>query len=518
MKKFLSALLCAALAAGMLAGCGSASSAAGSSAANSGAESGAPKTVIYANNSDITSLDPRNGNSTITASIMADLYSTLLTTDANGAVICDAAKDYEQIDDVTWHFNLRDDVYFTDGTQMTAKDVEYTISSLKKADVTYKLSSDFSFMTVEVLGDFEFNIITDTAFSSLPLWLNYVKIIPADYVQEVGDEAFAAAPVGSGPFKFVSWNKDDKVVLEKNESYYGDVPEFDQLIYKVIPEAADRVAALQAGEVDIICNIPTTQAAYLEGVEGVSVVGQPSRRVVWLQFNLIGEETPLNEVKVRQAVNYAVDRDALIAGVLDGYAVKVASISTPEYDGYDSSVEGYSYDPEKAKELLAEAGYADGFTIDMSVSSGLLNATDVVQAIAAQLGEVGITVNITEEDSATQREKIGSGTVAPMFLNGLGGPYCDINLVAQLGFMTGGRYSVYSSAEFDALAAAAKSAADVAERNELYSEMQEMMVEEAPALWLYQQSNLYAYNSERVQNWQARSDEVVLMTGVTIAD
>lgn len=108
----------------------------------------------------------------------------------------------------------------------------------------------------------------------------------------MGDEGFAAAPIGSGPFKFVSWEKDQKVVLEKNPDYYGEVPQIDQLVFRVIPEAADRVAALQAGEVDIICNIPTTQAEYLESLDGISVVGQPSTRVVWLQFNLVGGPPP----------------------------------------------------------------------------------------------------------------------------------------------------------------------------------------------------------------------------------
>lgn len=272
MKKFLSMALCLALSMSLLAGCGS--SASSSAAASSeAAGSDTPKTVTYANASDISSLDPRRGTSTITASVLADLYSTLVKTDAEGNIVLDAAASYERVDDVTWHFTLRDDVYFTNGDHMTSADVQYTIESLKNKDAGYALSGDFSFMSVEVLGDYEFNIVTDQPFNSLPLRLNYVKIIPSKYVQEVGDEAFAKNPVGSGPFKFVSWTKDDKVVMEKNPDYYGEVPQIDQLVYKVIPEAADRVAALQAGEVDIICSIPTTQANYLSSTDGVTVVG-----------------------------------------------------------------------------------------------------------------------------------------------------------------------------------------------------------------------------------------------------
>ena len=378
MKKVLSLALSVALCLGLLSACGGDSGSGSSGGSGSGSGDGELKTVTWANSSDITGLDPRNGSSTITASILASLYSTLVKTDPTGAIVCDAAESYEQVDDTTWHFTLRQDVYFTNGDQMTANDVAYTINSLRDSEKNYALSGDFSFMQVEVLGDFEFNIITDYAFPSLPLRLNYIKIIPADYVEEVGDEGFAEAPIGSGPFKFVSWTKDQSVVLEKNPDYYGEVPQIDQLIFEVIPEAADRVAALQAGEVDIICNVPTTQAEYLQSLDGITVVGQPSTRVVWLQFNLVGEETPLDDIRVRQAMNYAVDRDALIAGVLDGYAVKVASISTPEYEGYDPDVQGYTYDPDQARQLLADAGYADGFTIECSVSPGLLNGTDVV--------------------------------------------------------------------------------------------------------------------------------------------
>ena len=516
MKKVLSLALSVALCLGLLSACGGDSGSGSSGGSGSGSGDGELKTVTWANSSDITGLDPRNGSSTITASILASLYSTLVKTDPTGAIVCDAAESYEQVDDTTWHFTLRQDVYFTNGDQMTANDVAYTINSLRDSEKNYALSGDFSFMQVEVLGDFEFNIITDYAFPSLPLRLNYIKIIPADYVEEVGDEGFAEAPIGSGPFKFVSWTKDQSVVLEKNPDYYGEVPQIDQLIFEVIPEAADRVAALQAGEVDIICNVPTTQAEYLQSLDGITVVGQPSTRVVWLQFNLVGEETPLDDIRVRQAMNYAVDRDALIAGVLDGYAVKVASISTPEYEGYDPDVQGYTYDPDQARQLLADAGYADGFTIECSVSPGLLNGSDVVQAIAGQLAEVGINMTITEVDSATQREQIGAGTVAPTFLQGLGGPYCDINLIASIGFTEGARYCTWVDQEFMDLAAQAASEMDAYVRAELFSQMQQMMVDKAPALWLYQQDTLYAYNSAKVQGWTARTDEVVLMDGVTV--
>lgn len=522
MKKIMSLALCLAMSLSLLAGCGGggsdtpAASSGGQGASSSAVQETGPKVVTYANSSDIASLDPRRGTSTVTACILADLYSTLLKTTPDGQIVCDAAASYDRVDDVTWHFTLRDDIYFTNGDQLTSADVFYTFDSLRKNEGNYALAGDFSFIACEVINDFEFNLITDAPFNSLPLRLNYVKIVPSAYVEEVGDEAFNAAPIGSGPFKFVSWEKDNKVVLEKNPDYYGEVPAFDQLVYKVIPEAADRVAALQAGEVDIIASIPTTQAEYLSSINGITVIGQPSTRVVWLQFNLVGEETPLNDVRVRQAVNYALDRDSIIAGVLDGYAVKVASISTPQYADYDPDVKGYERDLAKAKQLLTEAGYPNGFTVDCSFTPALLNASDVVQAIAAQLAEVGITMNPIQTDANSQRAEIKAGTIAPMFLEGIGGPYCDIDLIATIAYTEGARYCTWVNQEFMDLAAKARAAIDEAERASLYSQMQQFMVDEVPSAWLYQQSTLYAYNSDRIQGWTPRGDEVVLMDGVSV--
>ena len=449
------------------------------------------------------------------------IFSGLMKFDAKGLPVPDLAKsvDYDP-KTLTYTFHLRDGVKWHDGAPFSARDVVYTYTALTSdKTLTSTITSNYQDIS-RISAPDERTVVIRLARVNAAMLDNFcMGILPAHLYEghDINTVPANHAPVGTGRFKFVSWEKDQKVVLEKNPDYYGEVPQIDQLVFRVIPEAADRVAALQAGEVDIICNIPTTQAEYLESLDGISVVGQPSTRVVWLQFNLVGGPTPLDDVRVRQAINYAVDRDALIAGVLDGYAVKVASISTPEYEGYDPNVQGYTYDVEKAKQLMADAGYADGFDIECSVSPGLLNSTDVVQAIASQLAQIGINVTIKQEDSATQRDEIGAGTVAPLFLQGLGGPYCDINLIASIGFTEGARYCTWVSPEFMDLASQAASEMDAEKRVALYSQMQQMMVDEAPALWLYQQDTLYAYNSKKVQNWTARTDEVVLMDGVSVA-
>lgn len=520
MKKLTALILALAFSSALLAGCTGKTSAPPSSETQTGAstsegtQTGGVKELVYANASDISSMDPRNATGTQTASILAHVFSSLVQTDEKGQIINDLAESYRNIDELTWEFKLKDGVTFQDGSKLTSEDVKYTIDTIRDSSKSYRLASDFSFMRVEVVDELNLKIITDEPFSGLLLRLNYVKIIPRAYVEKVGDEEFAAKPIGSGPYKFVEWAKDEKVVLEAYDGYFGGRPAIDKITYRVIPEAASRIAALESGEADIIANVPTSQVPRLSEVKDIEVVGNPTTRVIFAGMNLI-KDGPLQNVKVRQALNYAVDKQAVIQGVLDGYATQIATISTPEYDGYDPSVEPYEYNPERARELLAEAGYPDGFPLEFSVTSGYLNSQDVVQAIAAQLGEVGIKCTVFEEDSNQQREKMAAGTVADLYLSGIGGPYSNIDLVAKLSFNTGERYSTYSNPEFDALRRQAAATVDEARSGELLSTIQLTLKEEAPAIFLYQQYGVYAYNT-RVTGWLPRVDEMIVLSAADV--
>lgn len=511
MKRFTALILALLVGASLLTAC---SSGAGSASSSAASERQGTKEIVYANATDISSMDPRNATGTQTASILNHVFSGLVTTDEKGQVVNDLAESYKNIDDKTWEFKLKSGVTFQDGSKLTSEDVKYTLDTIRDTSKKYKLASDFSFMQVQIIDDLNFRIITDQPFSGFLLRLNYVKIIPKAYVEKVGDEEFAAKPIGSGPYKFVSWSKDEKVVLEANDTYFGGKPTIDKITYKVIPEAASRIAALESGEADIIANVPTSQIERLSSLQNVKVLSNPTTRVMFVGMNLV-KDGPLQNEKVRQALNYAVDKQALIKGVLDGNATQIATISTPEYEGYDASVEAYSYDPEKAKQLLTEAGYANGFSLQFSVTSGYLNGQDVAQAIASQLGQVGITCTVQEEDSNQQREKISSGTVADLYLNGIGGPYSNIDLVAKLAFGTGERYSTYSNTEFDTLRKEAAATVDKEKAKVKNSELQKLIREQAPAVFLYQQHGIYAYNT-RVSNWLPRVDEMIIVSNANV--
>ncbi len=528
-KRFTATILAVTLAAAGLVGCGTPQSsesttaaattaAAAAEAAEGGSESEAAAeteasdgeiTITYAQTSDVTSLDPRNATSTISAAMISQVFSTLIRTDADYNLVLDAAESYEVIDDTTYKFTLRKGIKFHDGEELTSEDVKYTLDTIRDENATYSLKSDFSFMYCEPIDDYNLYIKTDEPNSSTLLRLNYIKIIPKHYVEEVGDEEFNLHPIGSGPYKFVSWDTDEAITLEAFDDYFGGRPPVDRLVCKVIPEASARIAALEAGEVDLIGAVTTGQMERLQSLDNIEVVSRPSTRTAYFTMNTFGD-SPVTDVRVRKAINMAIDRETIVQGVLDGYAQAVSSLALPIFEGFDDSIPTYEYDPEGAKALLAEAGYPDGFDIEMEGSfSGLSNASDVAQAVAAQLAEVGINVTIVEKDSDTLRDEYQAHTTSPLTFFSFGGPYNDINLITKCVLGTGERYSAWSDQEFEDLLHTMQSTVS-GDKQAGYTAMQQYIYDNAPVVPLYQTYSICAYNKDKIAEWNVRTDEMLM--------
>lgn len=528
MKKKLTALMMVfTMAASVISGCATPGSSEKPAATESGAltgaeESGSPEqkekiTLTYAQTKDVDSMDPRNATSTITAAMMAQVYSALVTTDEDYNIVCDAAESYELIDDCTYKFTLKKGIKFHDGEEMTTEDVKYTMDTIRAEGADYKLKSDFSFVYCEPIDDYTMYIKTDEPNASTLLRLNYIKIIPKHYVEKVGDSEFNAKPVGSGPYRMVEWNKDASIKLEAFSDYFGGKPVADELICKVIPEASARIAALEAGEVDLISAVTTSQIARLNSLDNIEVVSKPTTRTAYFTMNSFGD-SPVTDVKVRQAINMAIDRDTLVQGVLDGYGQACDSLALSMFEGYDESVQGYKYDPEAAKALLAEAGYPNGFEVEMEGSfSGLSNAADIAQAVGAQLAEVGIKTVIVEKDSNTIKDEYEAKTTSPLTFYSFGGPYNNINLIMKCVLGTGERYSAWSDPEYDKLVHAIDTAVDPSTSQEAYTAIQQYLVDHAAVVPLYQTHTICAYNKDKISKWTPRADEMLILNNAEIA-
>lgn len=501
------------LAAGFIAGAALASFGCGSHSENSAG--GSEKTITIAAPVDINTLDPRNGSGTITTNVLSYVYDSLLKTDENGKVVPNAAESFKQVDPTTWEFVLKKDAVFSDGSPLTSEDVQYTVNSFKDPSKNFKLASDYKFMDVQIQDAQHFTIKLKTPFQSLPLRLTCMNILPKNYLEKIGDEGFSQSPIGSGLYKVQQWDKDNQIILVRNDRYYGTKPRADKIIFKIIPEAASRLAALESHEVDIISNVQTSEIPRLKELSGVKVVGGPTTRVIFLGMNL-QVDSPLKNQKVRQALNYAIDKQALIQGVLDGNATQIATIATPQYQFYDAAIAPYEYNPEKAKQLLAEAGYPDGFDIQLSVTESYMSGQDVAQAIAGQLEKVGIRCKPVLEAASARTSKFKNASILPLYMMGIGGPYSDIDLVSKISFSTGERYSTWSDPVFDGMRKKAEEIVDQQEAQSAWTGLQNYIKDQAPAVFLYQQHLIYAYNSDRLSGFKPHADEHVVVTNVDI--
>jgi peptide/nickel transport system substrate-binding protein len=320
-------------------------------------------------------------------------------------------------------------------------------------------------------------------------------IVPEKYIKEHGDEYFAKHPVGSGRYKFVKWVKNDYVELEANENYWGDKPAtIKKLIFKTIPETGSRMAALQTGEVDIATNVPPFMIPKLEENPKIKVVSGPSGRVIFIGFNLTKPEKagPLMKKEVRQAINYAVDKQSLIKHVLMGSGEQLATPLIPLAFGCDPSIEPYSYDPEKAKTLLKEAGYPNGFETEFATGSGrYLMDKQIAEAIVGMLDKVGIKAKLKVYEWGQYEKVRKAKEVEPAYLLGWGNTLSDADGTLVPLFFSKSTYSTYVNPELDKMLMEARFQMDPEKRKEQYSEILKLIKDEAPWIFLYQQRDNY---------------------------
>ena len=470
--------------------------------------------ITIAVSSDITTLDPQNASGTVTATVFFNMFDCLTRMDAEGNVECLLAESYENLDDTTWQFKLRQGVTFTNGEVFNADTVKYSVERILDENYGSSVMADFADIDgVEVVDDYTVNIITKTPFPSLPLRLTYLAMVPKDYITENGDDYFAANPVGTGAYKLDSYEEGNQLVLTANEDYFMGAPEVKKVTFKIIKEESTRVMAVQAGEVDIAMSIPVSQIGAIDATEGYSIIAGPADRTMFLGMNTIGNEA-LSKKEVRQAICYAIDMDTIISVILGGYADKTAALSLPQWSGYDASVTPYEYDPEKAKQMLADAGYASGLSLEIAVVNGEYPCfSEIAEAIAGQLQSVGIDAYVNYYEKSVLRGAVKDNSIPALYLMGLGGPYAENNQTLRIICGTGERYSTWSNEKFDTLRAEAGSEFDETKRNELWSQIQSLIKEEAPVASLYQLYGVYAVRDNL--DWTPALNEVIQVNEIS---
>ena len=425
------------------------------------------------------------------------------------------ATEWEVSDDgLVWTFKLRDDVTFHNGEPFNAEAVKYTFDQAMTQEGSRQSNVINELESINVIDDYTVEMVTNRPNA---IWLSqiaHVFIMPPEYTEEVGHDGFTEAPVGTGAFTFVEWAKDDHVTVAKNPDWWNGEPQVDIVTFRTIPEASARVASLQAGETDIIEVVPFDSIPQIEEQEGLSVLDRGGA------ITYIGLDTlkglPTEDVRVRQAINYAVDAEAIAEFILSGRAQAVPGGLWPVSPGWDPDLPFYN-DKEKAKELLAEAGYPDGFDIDFQIGQvqGMLQVKEVAQAVQAQLAEVGINANIIEMETGAMFDAYAASDLDMYFFPWRSNPEAARHFNTLLHSTTRGYY--YANAEeMDPLIDDFMTEMDPEARYESGRTLNEFVHEEAPWVFMYVQQEGFGVNTDRVQ-WDINPAAVDMFFGTELA-
>lgn len=467
--------------------------------------------LIIAQSADITTLDPQNSLSTNGDRVFRNMFNRLFSRDENMEIQPELVESYENIDDETWQFKLKEGVTFHNGDPLTAEDVKFSLERVM-TDQTLKEYPYFTQLKeINVVNDFTVEIVTDGPMPTLlPLLAKSGSdIMPSKYIEEEGMEEFQKHPIGSGPYKFVEWNRDDKVVLEMNEEYFGDKPEWKEVTIRAIPESSTRVGELLTGGVDIATDIPPNEWERVNAENGVSLVSGDTTRVMLLVVRTT-EGTVTADPKVREAIDLAINQQAIVDSLLKGTAVPVRS-RVPEgvFGSNPDLYNSYVYDINKAKELLAEAGYPDGIEITLTAPRGRYPLDgEVAQLMTSMLGEAGIKVNLKLLESSAFLDVYNSNSNEELIMIGLADGLLDASysLVHYTKDRAAGQTDYYNE-EVESLYKLAGRNLNEEERSEQYKKIQEIVAEERPHIFLYQQGANYGI-SDKI-SFSPRLDEVI---------
>jgi peptide/nickel transport system substrate-binding protein len=420
------------------------------------------------------------------------------------------ATSWKALNDTTWEFKLRKGVKFHNGEAMTAEDVKYSFDRvLDPTKKSPQYGNIRAVKEVRIVSPDTIHVITDKPF---PLFLErmlFFSIVPKKHLEKVGDQAFGdSAAVGTGPWKLVEWKKGQHIRLEAFNDYWRGKPPFKYLVVRAIPEVATQMAELKTGGVDIIRNVSADLVPDLKSHPQTYVSSAPTLRTHYANLDMRVE--PFNKKLVRQAANYAIDRDAIVQKMMAGLGRVVPTVVHPAAFGYDPSISAYPFDPKKAKELLAQAGYPNG--VDVTIHSASVEWRPVFEAIAQMLTEVGIrtTAKMWDPGPAWNKFFQGDGKATHGY-HGTWGYYSVFDADAILhplyhtepGGWVGKHYIRVEG--LDQLIDQGRSTLDQNARKRTYTQIQKLLKEEAPSIFLFHQYDTLGIN-KRVE-YAARGDE-----------
>ena len=515
-------------------------------------------TMTLAIPADAVSMDPHGSNDVPSEQIRDTIYEPLVTQDENLELVPVLAEEYEQIDDTTWEFKLREGVTFHDGSEFNAEVVKANLERVLDPAKAPARAFLFEMVSeVNVIDDYTVQVVTEYPYA--PLINNFThgagkmiskELIDKDYQNaldkagsdvsleeyydlraEGGEEHEAVAneissyvgelvesePVGTNYFKFESRSPGEVTSVVRNDDYWGEeTAKLDGVDFKVVSEPGSRLAELESGTSDAILATLSSNIERVDSNPDVTLQRQESVSIDYIGFNT--EKEPFNDPKVRQAITHAFDSEAVLEGVYNGSGQPAVAPLAPGVLGYSEDLEGREYDMDKAQQLLDEAGVED-LTINLMVNDDNPERVDVALWLQESLSELGITVNVEQVEWGAYLEATGAGEHDMFILgwsNSTGDPDNGISpLFHSDNIGADGNRSFYNNPELDSLLDQARQESDEEKRGEMYTEAQQILVDDAPAIFIRHGENLNAYNNN-VENFQGDSYNIFDFRETTI--
>lgn len=466
-------------------------------------------TFVYARGADSVGLDPINIVDGESIRVTHAIFETLFEYDEDLELQPKLAKSYETSKDgKTWTITLKEGIEFHDGTPFDAEAVVFNFERWMDPNNPYHIGDFpyYPFLYGGFKGDDGHLVQEVTAINSYKVeiklteevapFISYLAVpmfgIASPQAIKENPEKFYENPVGTGPFTFDSWSRNDKIVLKKNENYHVEgQPYLDEMIFTVVPDNGARVNALQTGEVDMIDGMNPEDADMVESHDGLNIVKRPSFTNGYMMFNT--EKAPFDDVLVRRAVNMAIDKESIVEGFYNGYAEVAEQPIPPVLWGYNDEIEVDAFNVEEAKALLKEAGYEDGFKTEIWTMSNprpyIPQPMKIAEAIQSNLEDIGIEAEIVSYEWATYLEKTGEGE-HPMAMFGWTGVMADPdnflypNLSATNAEKPANNRAFYQDEQFTNLLEEARVTFDQDKRATLYKEAQEIFQKDMPWVML----------------------------------
>jgi len=458
--------------------------------------------LVIAQGVDAVTLDSHLVVDSPTFTVTSHIFETLFDYTPDGKIVPHLAESHSvSPDGLAWTLRLRKGVRFHDGTLLDAEAVKFNLERVLAPDTrsTYRfLISRLS--KIEVVDASTLRLTTDKPFAPMLAHLTHgaIAIQSPAAIKKHGRE-YANFPTGTGPFRFKEWVRGDRLVLVRNGEYWGRKPLLNELIFRPVPEGGARVALIETGAAHVIVRVPPRDAPRLRGSKDVTVIDTPSVRTIYIAFNML--KPPFTDLRVRRALNHAVDKPAIVQHILGGMGRPSDAPVSPGIFGY-RPIMSYEYDPARARRLLAEAGHPSGFRTELYCPTGrYLNDIQVCEAVQAQLREVGVDAAIKTMEWAAYLDATKKGpqeSVVPMYMLGWGTVTGDADYGLYALFHSsqwtpaGQARNFYKNPKVDELLDRGRAATRPALRETAYRDAMELIMKDAPWLFLHAESQLSA--------------------------